>query len=102
MRECEVYESHGDAADAALPANGGAKTERINLGLDLLAMRTPPGVELTQTEIAAWCGCRSEYIRQIEERGLRKIRRKLMSNPELAEAWREVIGIKSRKGMEAV
>lgn len=58
----------------ALTTNKGAKGERIDLGLTLLSLRTPPGVSVSQVEIAAWCGCRKQNISYLERRALRKIR----------------------------
>jgi transcriptional regulator len=57
-----------------ITTNKGAKGERIDLGLSLLSLRTPPGVPVSQVEIAAWCGCRKQNISYLERRALRKLR----------------------------
>ena len=57
--------------------NNNKKTAEIDLGLALLSTVCNPGVELTLEDIAAWCNCSRERIRQIEEIALRKMRKKL-------------------------
>jgi hypothetical protein len=52
------------------------KRVRIDLGLDLLARQCRLGVSLSYEQIAAWCGCSSSRIQQIEKKALRKIRNK--------------------------
>ena len=50
----------------------------IDLGLSLLACLRKPGEILTAHDIAAWCGCSRAAIQAIEERALRKVRRRLV------------------------
>ena len=49
------------------------KPSKIDPGLDRLIESAPPG-PLTLQAIASACGCRAEYIRQIEARALRRLR----------------------------
>lgn len=58
----------------------------IDAGLLVLSAVTPPGVELTQEEIAAVCGCSRGYIWWLEKRAKQKIKREFERrgiNPEL-------------------
>jgi hypothetical protein len=59
----------------------------IDLGLALLHNRAIPGVPLTLTDIAAWCGCTMGGVWIIENRALQKLRRALhlRGNSELQE-----------------
>jgi hypothetical protein len=63
--------------ETSLPHNHGAKTERIDLGLALLAAVTPPRTVLSPAEIAAWCDCTPAMITGIEARALRRMREKV-------------------------
>ena len=63
--------------DESVAKIGPEKSSRIDPGLSILEAVTPPGVPLSQTEIAVWCGCTSEAIRVMELRALRKLRRRL-------------------------
>ena len=65
-----------------------AKSEAIDLGLALLSIARIPGEPLTLEDIAAWCDCTRERIRQIERDALRKIRRRLSK-----EEWEQLAGI---------
>lgn len=77
---------HGrDTVDRGISHGGRDKSQRIDLGLALLARRTLPGETYTHTEIAAYCGCSSERIRQIEMRALRKVRARFKHADELRE-----------------
>ena len=49
------------------------KPSKIDPGLNRLIESAPPG-PLTLQTIATACGCRTEYIRQIEARALRRLR----------------------------
>ena len=73
---------------------GRAGNSYIDLGLSLLACLRKPGQSLTSHDIAAWCGCSRAAIQAIEERALRKVRRRLVENvadQELAEELREML-----------
>ena len=66
----------------------------IDLGLSLLACLRKPGETLTAHDIAAWCGCSRAAIQAIEERALRKVRRRLVetaNDRELAQELREML-----------
>ena len=58
---------------------------RIDLGLTLLSMLVRPGVRLTHEDIAAWAGCTSNTIKEIEKRAFFKMRARLGSE------WREML-----------
>jgi|SRR5215813_239650 len=70
------------------------KVNSIDLGLAILSVRnkTPDGLRrypLTLQEIGYYCNCTRERVRQIEERGLRKIRQRLCEeSPEYLDALR--------------
>lgn len=61
--------------DKSIAVNGREKSERIELGLHLLAAHSIPGARWTGAEIAAWCGCTYQAINRIERRALAKLRR---------------------------
>lgn len=65
-----------------------ARTERINLGLTLLQMAAQPGVPLSRKDQAAWCECGESAIFVIEQKALRKLRKRLLylKDPRLIEA----------------
>ena len=65
-------------------SNQTEKGNKIDLGLALLSVLLLPGEWLTLDDIAAWCDCSRERIRQIEESALRKVRRRL--TPEEIES----------------
>lgn len=73
--------------DPSVPNCGPEKSLRIDLGLELLYIRRLRGVELTQDDIAAWCGCTDGSIFLIEQRALKKLRNRLLftSDPLLQE-----------------
>ena len=66
-----------DTTDTLVPRQGKAKSVRIDLGLELLALRSRPGVAWSSYEIAAWAGCTNAAIQAIQARALRKLRRRL-------------------------
>jgi DNA-directed RNA polymerase sigma subunit (sigma70/sigma32) len=74
-----------------ITGNGLHKTERVNLGLAILHALTPRGQTHTANDIAAWCDCSHQNIKQIEERALKKLRRRL--GPEWA---RELVAVGSK------
>ena len=76
-RAQRAISSKRPTVDRTLPANGAAKRQRIDLGLDLLYRQRREGRPFSRLEIAAWCGCSDEYIRVIETRALAKLRRRL-------------------------
>ena len=80
------------------PRTGAAKMARIDLGLALMRCYSVPGTAYTQSEIAAWCGCSSEAIRQIEDRAIRKLRRLMASvhDPVMAELVQEAVHSRQR------
>lgn len=54
-----------------------AKSDRVNMGLELLAARSKPGQNFSCEEIAAWCDCSWQAIWHIERKAIRKIRARL-------------------------
>jgi hypothetical protein len=72
--------------EGPLPHNHGAKTERIDLGLALLAAAAPPRATLSAVEIAAWCGCTPAMISSIEARALRRMREKVRAKFRLSRS----------------
>jgi hypothetical protein len=81
-RRCAIKRSAMQDPDA--PAKGEDKTRRIDLGLALLHRRAIPGVSYGPDEIAWWCGCTDQAIRNIEQRALKKIRNFLQfQRPEI-------------------
>lgn len=77
-----------------MPRNGchgrGSKTarsERIDLGLELLRIARLPGEQFVQDDLAAWCACTRGAISNIEVKALRKLRRRvaMRRDPVLAE-----------------
>jgi hypothetical protein len=50
---------------------------KIDNALEKLRQETPPGVSLTQVEIAEACGCNRTLIAEFEKRALRRFRAKL-------------------------
>lgn len=79
--------------DGEVPRAGRAKVERIDLGLALLSVIALPGIQYTQDEIAAWCGCTNSAIYQIEQKALKKLRNRLRfcSDPRLREMVEQVV-----------
>jgi len=75
--------------DPAVPRQGLEKTKRVDLGLTLLSFYAVPGISYTREEIAAWCGCTTMAIYQIELRALKKMRTALMFKKQ-GEMWREL------------
>jgi hypothetical protein len=49
------------------------KAKRIDLGLAIISMITPPGRIWSYAEMAAFCGCSKTAIQQIERKALRKL-----------------------------
>jgi hypothetical protein len=62
------------------------KTVRINLGLELLSRRLRLGQCCSHIEIATWCGCSNGLILEIEQRALRKLRKKMPASVFAKEA----------------
>jgi hypothetical protein len=50
------------------------KSERIDLGLEILRVVKRPGQRLSIYDIAAFCDCAPQLIQQIEARALAKVR----------------------------
>lgn len=67
-----------------LPAR--EKKTRIDLGLDLARRQARPGVPMTRREIAAWCGCTDCAIYMIEQRALKKLRKRAKQLQEALKA----------------
>jgi hypothetical protein len=67
-----------------LPHNDGEKTDRIDLGLALLASVAPPRTALSPADIAAWCDCTPAMITAIEARALRRMREKVRAKFNLS------------------
>lgn len=61
--------------DHEVAMQGGEKSTRINLGLELLQGIAMPGVRYSYDEIAAWAGCTDSAIVLIEQTALKKLRR---------------------------
>lgn len=78
--------------DRTMRLYGRAKRARIDLGLELLRVRSRPGEGHTLWEIAAWCGCSDAYIRAVEQRALRKVRRALAARPDLRRMFEDAMG----------
>jgi transposase len=79
--------------EESLPHNHGAKSDRIDLGLALLANAAEPHAMLSPADIAAWCGCTPHMISSIEARALRRMREKVraqfkISRSEMADVRR--------------
>jgi DNA-directed RNA polymerase sigma subunit (sigma70/sigma32) len=53
------------------------KQDRIDLGLALLKSSAHPGDTFSYDEIAAYCGCSANAVRDIEQKALAKLRRGL-------------------------
>jgi hypothetical protein len=53
------------------------KSERIGLGLAILHAPHEPGECFSYTDIAEWCGCTPEAIKDIQEKALARLRRAL-------------------------
>ena len=66
-----------------------ARQKKIDDALRLLHSATPPGMELTQQEIAQACGCSRSFIDQIEKRAIFKMRDKMRK--ALGMSWRDFI-----------
>lgn len=69
------YSQH--AAKCRLTTN--ERRHRFLLGLAVSALTLRPGICRTQAELARFCDVHPEYIRQIEQRALRKLRRRLVN-----------------------
>ncbi len=88
-RTVEQLEGGGDVI-------GRAGSSYIDLGLSLLACLLKPGETLTSHDIAAWCGCSRAAIQAIEDRALRKLRRRLFATTTDRELAEELRGILAR------
>lgn len=88
--------SEESAKSVVLPSLGKnpAKTKRIDIGLAILATKRLPRSGRSRTEIAAYCGCSRERIRQIEERALRRLRVRciFLKDERLRQAGEELLG----------
>jgi hypothetical protein len=90
-RRCERYGVDAERARLAALASGEldpnrrlSRAERITIGLATAHAACPPGWCRTTHEIADFAGVEAEYIRRIEQRIFRKIRKGL--GPLLTEA----------------
>lgn len=70
--------------------NNVEKTTQIDLGLAVLGAIVPPGVELTLEEIGVVCGCSKESVRLIQNRALKRIRKRLYNREQ---EFREIISL---------
>lgn len=61
--------------DRGLRPNCREKTERIDLGMELLLLARGPNQTFSHFEIAAWCGCTGQAIRRIEQEALKRLRK---------------------------
>lgn len=62
-----------DTVDLSAPTAGAEKSQRMDLGLELLSIARAPGLRLSCYEIAAWCGCTDSAIYRLEKRAMRKL-----------------------------
>jgi hypothetical protein len=62
------------------------KSERVNLGLELLAARSKPRQNYSCEEIAAWCDCSFQAIETIERKAIAKIRTRIRLQLGLSNA----------------
>jgi len=69
------------------------REHRTDLGLAIAHAACLPGQRRTLEEIASFCACRNQNIRQIEQRALRKLRKALFfrRDPVLIELVESVI-----------
>ena len=67
-----------DMVDRSVAMIGAAKSQRIDLGLDLLLAVRTRGARFTTDEIAYFCGCTRSAIFLIEHKALRKLRNRWM------------------------
>jgi len=65
-----------------------SKQERIDLGVELLRNRLTFGQTATCEEIAAWCECSTELVKETERKALAKLRKLVERNPDLVAARR--------------
>lgn len=87
----------GPASEAGLLRGLGKcppKQARIDIGLAILGTKPLPRSGRSRTEIAAYCGCSRERIRQIEERALRRLRNRciFLKDERLRQAGEELLG----------
>jgi hypothetical protein len=70
------------------------KTKRIDIGLAILGTKPMPRSGRSRSEIAAFCGCSRERIRQIEESALRRLRNRciFLKDQRLRQAGEEILG----------
>jgi hypothetical protein len=71
--------------ETTLPHNDGTKTERIDLGLAVLASVAPPQTALSPADIAAWCDCTPAMITGIEARALRRLRERVREHFKISD-----------------
>ena len=72
MTQTEPRETETAPAEPEL-----SKSDRINLGIDLLHALREPGKRCIVEEIAAWCDCSEGAIKDIAKKTLDKLRRRL-------------------------
>lgn len=63
----------------------GRHNQEIDLGLAVSGALLPPGKSRSLSEIAAFCGCSRQYLEQIENKALLKIRNKVLFSPQTRE-----------------
>jgi hypothetical protein len=59
------------------PESGLTKSERIDLGLNLLSLASIRGVPLSADDLAAWADCSPKFIQSIEAKAIAKLRRRM-------------------------
>lgn len=70
---------------------------RVSLGIALLHARAIPGVCYNQDEIAEWAGCTYQAICQIEDKAIRKLRRRIKYlDKSLADLFEELFESRRR------
>jgi hypothetical protein len=67
--------------DRSIRPRSPEKTERINLGLEVLSVIAEPGATFTHQDIAAFCDCTRDAIFLIERSALSKIGNRLRFGP---------------------
>lgn len=63
----------------------------VDLGIAISGALLPPGKTRTITEIAAFAGCSKQNIEQLENRALRKLRMRVLFDPELKAALEDML-----------
>jgi hypothetical protein len=75
------------------------RTSKIDAALNELSKITPPGTTLNYEDIARFCGCSQELIRQFELRALKTFRARLLASLQKDDRLALLVGrdVKSRR-----